>query len=188
MTMRYLTVILLLVALPSGDCLLAAEPTASKRLRFENASVRVSMMPRSPEQMAAFYEARKFPPDMINRLKNECFVTVGIHNKTSDILWLELENWAFSASDNPVKRYHRNEWPDVWKSLAVPMASQSTFRWTLLPESLDFRPDEREGGNIILQRTDKAIRVSARFRTGADKSGIPVDIQLDNLVCAGDTQ
>jgi hypothetical protein len=186
--MRYLAVTFLLVALHNGNYLLAAEPPANKRLRFENASLRVSMVPRSPEQMAAFYEARKFPVAMIERLKKECFITVGIHNKTNDILWLELDNWAFSTSGKPLKRYHRNEWRNVWKSLAVPMASQSTFRWTLLPEILDFRPDEREGGNIILQRTDKAIRVSARFRTGADKSGKAVEIQLDKLFCSGDAQ
>ncbi len=186
--MRYLAVTLLLVTLHSSSGPLAAEPIASKRLRFENASLRVSMLPRTPEQIAAFYEARKFPVDMIERLKKECFVTVGIHNKTNDILWLELDNWTFSAAGKPVKRYHRNEWRSVWKSLAVPMASQSTFRWTLLPESLDFRPGEREGGNIILHRTNRAIRVNARFRTGADKSGKPVDIQVDELYCSGDAQ
>lgn len=51
-------------------------------------------------------------------------------------------------------------------------ARQPTFRWTLLPENLDFQPDEREGGNIMLPRTrDPLLR-----------------LKFDNLYCAEDPQ
>jgi len=34
----------------------------------------------------------------------------------------------------------------------IPLASQSTFRWMLLPETLSFYAHEREGGNIVLKK------------------------------------
>lgn len=164
----------------------AASDKSDNRHHFENKQLVIRITARSPDQIAAFYEARGFPGNMIARLKNECFMTVGIKNKTRDILWLDLAQWQFSSAGKAVKRYHRNEWTSVWHSLEVPLASQSTFRWTLLPELLDFRPDEREGGNIILERQNGAYTLTARFMSGEDKRGKPVDAIIENIHCAKD--
>lgn len=173
----------LFLACTAGLAIAAAKQDNS-RLLFENDQLAIRLSPRSPEQIAAFYEARGFPRNMIARLKNECFITVGINNKSAEVLWLDLANWQFSSTTQAVKRYHRNEWKPVWQGLGVPMASQSTFRWTLLPESLDFRPHEREGGNIILQRADAPLTLSAHFMTGKDKQGEVINIAIENIRCA----
>jgi hypothetical protein len=64
------------------------------------------------------------------------------------------------------------------------MASISTFRWTLIPETLDYLPDEEEGGNIILPRVEGPITVKASFATGDDRQGPVVTIEYDKLYCA----
>lgn len=177
-----------LIFVISTTSLFAAEKPSSDRLRFENDQLVVRVSPRSPDQIAAFYEGRKFPPSMIERLKKACFITVGIHNKSGKVLWHNLKRWRFTSGNQPVKRYHRNEWKSEWDSLQVPMASQSTFRWTLLPEVLDFRAGEREGGNIILQRTDKAFDIHARFILGRNKDGKMIDVVLENITCGRDAK
>ena len=68
----------------------------------------------------------------------------------------------------------------------IPMAHQSTFRWTLLPELLDFHPREKEGGNIIISRLGKPFSISARFDTGKERQGKPITMNFNNLTCKTD--
>jgi len=70
--------------------------------------------------------------------------------------------------------------------MQIPLEHQSTFRWTLLPEILDFQPEEREGGNIILPRSDQPMQIHASFPTRADKSGDPLTVIFNNIKCAKD--
>ncbi len=155
--------------------LIAAEP------------VSVEFRPRTPEQMSAFYEARGFPRPMIELLAKQCFITVRIRNSGDRIIWLDLARWRFSSAGEPLQRYHRNYWKPLWTRMQVPLAKQSTFRWTLLPEQLDYQPDETEGGNIILPRVNTPITLEATFATGPDKSGTPIHYRNDKLKCAYDT-
>jgi len=153
---------------------------------FENNDVKITFVPRTPEQMASFYEARGFPKKMIDVIMQQCFITVGIDNKSKDVLWLDLENWRFSANGKPVKRQHRDYWKKRWMEMSIPLASQSTFRWTLLPEILDYLPDEHEGGNIVLPRVKEPITLNASFASGANKNGPVINISYDKLQCIED--
>ncbi len=162
--------------------LLASTPAAEAG----SALLKIEFTPRSPEQMAAFYEARGFPRPMIDILKQQCFITVRIHNNGEGVIWAELDNWHFDANGKTLKREHRDYWKRRWEDMQVPLASQSTFRWTLLPEALDYQPGETEGGNIILPRTGSPITLQATFRTGVDKNGPVIRRRYENLRCAED--
>ena len=148
----------------------------------------IELVPHSPEQMSAFYEARSFPKSMINLLDKTCYMTVRIKNTSQDVIWLDLSQWHFTTGDTPIHRFHRNEWLQRWKEMEIPLRFQSTFRWTLLPEVLDYQSGEEEGGNIILKRTDKPITLNATFPTGQNKQGKPYALILNNLRCAEDAQ
>jgi hypothetical protein len=158
----------------------AAEKNTS--LGFENAQLRLQLFPRSTEQMAGFFEARGFPENMIETLSAYCFFTVIIENKTDGKLWFDLREWNFSSRQKPIARMPRSKWPPMWKELNVPMSAQSTFRWTLLPESLDFYAGESEGGNIILQKTATKFSLLARFAIGKDKRALLANV--DDMQCA----
>lgn len=153
-------------------------------LRISSADIHIELSPRTPNQMAAFYEARGFPAEMIELLKQQCFITVRIHNQRDDSAWLELANWSFSHAGKPLQRLHRDAWQQRWQDMNMPMSSRATFRWTLLPESLDYLPDEEEGGNIILPRVDGGIVLHAEFKTGADKRGPVITIDSPEFSCA----
>lgn len=161
----------------------AAKPD---RRVYENEVLKLSVTPRTPQQMAAFYEGRGFPSEAIALTRTACFFTIGIHNKSRDILWLDTANWKFHTTTGPLKRISRDEWKHRWQELELPLSYQSTFRWTLLPARLDFQPDEREGGNITLPRTDKPFSLRATFATGVDKQGPRIDVLMEDLRCAED--
>lgn len=159
---------------------------AKTTAEYDSALLRVKISAARPQGISAFYEARGFHKEMINILKQQCFITVYIKNKSNDFIWLDLSKWKFTHNDGEVTRLDRNYWKNKWQLMNIPLAHQSTFRWTLIPEQLDFHPGEREGGNIILPRTGKSFNITASFPTRADKQGKPVSINFNNLECAPD--
>jgi hypothetical protein len=70
--------------------------------------------------------------------------------------------------------------------MGIPLSKQSTFRWTLLPETRDSFPGGHDGGNILLPFTREPISLTATFATGEDKQGEPITITTDKLFCAED--
>ena len=64
------------------------------------------------------------------------------------------------------------------------MAFQSTFRWTLLPETLELFPDEQEGGNVVLVQNDNTFSLQADFAVGKNASEGNIAAFIDNLRCA----
>ena len=155
----------------------------SHRVEFENATLKLIVMPHTREQMKAFYEGRGFPEMAIKAVAEACFMTVVVKNKTKDILWLELDNWRFSSESTQVKRLDRSYWQQRWETLHIPLASRSTFGWTLLPEQRDLRADEGVGGNITMAFTTAPFALDARFYLGEDKHGGPVAVHLNKIQC-----
>lgn len=154
----------------------------------KTAELEIDFTPRTANQLGSFYEARGFPREMREVLAEQCFITVGILNTSDEKIWLDLSNWKFSAAGKPIKRQHRDYWKQRWQDMGMPLSKQSTFRWTLIPETLDYLPGEHEGGNIILPFTDQAISLTATFATGDNKQGETITIHTDQLFCAEDAQ
>ena len=140
----------------------------------------------TPDQMAAFYEARGFPRGAIEHLRRTCFVMTHIENRGKDVIWLELKNWRFLSGRGEVRPLDRNYWNTVWDEIAMPPASRSTFGWTLLPEERDLQPDEPAGGNVILPGVDGPFTLQADFLTGKDRRAGLIRVRFENLRCAGD--
>ncbi|MCR4301379.1 MAG: hypothetical protein NUV51_07190 [Sulfuricaulis sp.] len=152
----------------------------------KDSGIKLHTSPRSPEQIAAFYEARGFPNTAIEALTQTCFVTVSFHNRSGDVVWLELSRWRFvDEHGREVKRRNRAYWNALWEKLGVPMANRATFGWTQLPEVRDLRPSEPVGGNVALLPPSGRFRLEARFATGAHKQGKEIIVILDDLSCPG---
>ena len=157
-------------------------------LSYEDELLRLRLIPRTEEQMAGFFEARGFPVAMISELSQHCFFTVVIKNKSKNSVLLDMSQWHFVEDEKTggqeVRRIPRGYWPPKWAAMHVPMSAQSTFRWTLLPEKLDFHPDESEGGNIILEGTTGRFSLMAQFGLGpTGQNGVRV-VRINNLECA----
>jgi len=153
------------------------------RYKVENQSIKFGLYPRTPEQMAAFYEGRGFPKKAIEATTQHCFITVGMRNLSKTMLWLDQSRWRIYNDQGTIARTSRDQWKQKWQQLDVPLANQATFTWTLLPETRDLHPDEPVGGNITLQATDQAFMVEAVFATGNDKKGKPLVIKIENVHC-----
>lgn len=162
-------------------------PGDRDRVSREVDGVVITAIPRTPEQMAAFYEARGFPDAMLAIVRERCFITFRVHNTRRDVVWLDLDLWTFTGPQGVVQRLDRDWWKARWKEVEAPMPNQSTFRWTLIPEQLDYRPDEAEGGNITLVPVRTPFHLDAVFPTGPDRDGGEIQVRMNNLRCAEDT-
>lgn len=152
-------------------------------VQLTTADYRLSASTRTLEQIAAFYEARGFPKPAIEVLKQQCYLTVYFHNKSKNIIWVDLGNWRFTTADGPLPRRDRQYWKQQWSKMDLAMRFQSTFRWTLMPERLDFRPDEREGGNLTLPYSKQPIRLNAVLTIINNGEETRKPIQLDGILC-----
>jgi hypothetical protein len=170
-----------------GGCLVVTvSPALEKPYQgpfVENADILFVLMPRTPEQMAAFYEARGFPPAAIARIKATCFVTVHIENRSRQTIWMEPDTWKFSNRDQPLQRLDRDYWNTQWDAVDLPRANRSTFGWTQLPAVRDLQPEESVGGNIVFPGTTASFDLEATLQTGQDRRGKQLEIRFENVNC-----
>jgi hypothetical protein len=165
-------------------CLFWMHPLFAADARLAREGVELFVSARTPEQIGAFYAARGLPPAALQELSKVCFLTVGLHNRRSETLWLEPAQWRFlDAKGNAFSRIARPEWTARWQALQVPLAAQSTFGWTQLPESRDLYPDESVGGNVTVVPPTGNFSLIARFRTGADGKGKMIELTVPGLSC-----
>jgi len=182
LTLRHYLIVLIacIVTVQSYTVYAAKE---ENRYKIENQFVKFGLYPRTPEQMAAFYEGRGFPRQAIEATTQHCFITVGMRNISKTKIWLDLARWRIYNKQGDIARTNRDQWKQKWQQLNVSLASQATFNWTLLPETRDLHPDEPVGGNITLQATDHPFTIEAVFATGEDQQGKPLVIKIDNVRC-----
>ena len=183
---RSLFALILLVAGHCAHALPWADGEEPPGPYVDNPELFMLLRLHTPEQIAAFYEARGFIPAAVERIRRTCFITVHIHNKSDTVLWLETANWRISANGKPVRRFGRDYWDGVWDEINLPQASRSTFGWTQLPEVRDLQPTEPVGGNIALPRDGRSFTIEADFFTGQDKRKGMVSVTFENLQCPED--
>jgi len=150
---------------------------------FENDRLLMVLIPRTPEQMAAFYEARGFPKKAIDLITDTCFVTVHIENRSQQVTWLETANWRLDSDNQTLPVLGSDYWNSQWDKIELPQANRSTFFWTLLPARVDLRAAEPVGGNIVLPGNVRKFHIEANFMTGSDKGGKPLQINFESVEC-----
>jgi len=150
---------------------------------FKTKQVRIKLRPRSPEQIAAFYFGRGFPLAMVNEIKQLCFITVSLHNRSKHKLLLDFTNWYFNSKTNALKRYTNSYWIKIWKKHKYPKPSIATFTWTTLKDQFEFQPDEYEAGNIILKRSSDLINIKGTLFLLKNNKPVPIKINFEGIRC-----
>lgn len=155
-----------------------------KPLEYEDDEIYMRLVIRNKEQLTGFYTGREFPKPAIDEILKTCFITPMVLNKKFDALWVEPDSWIFMIDGKPIQRITRDYWKAVWQDTGLSLAHQSTFGWTLMPETRDLRFDEGVGGSIVIPMQKKAFTLKARFNTGLDKKGKARVITFKNVLCA----
>ena len=151
--------------------------------RYETNNFKLRIIAQGPEQMSGFYEGRGFSKQAIDEIKKACFITVLMTNNSDKMIWLDISRWRFYAKDKPIERYKRAYWKSKFNERNIPLAHQSTFGWTLLPEARDLYPNEPVGGNVTFVKTKASFTMEMRFQTGINKEGKEIVVKFDEVTC-----
>lgn len=166
-------------------CVASASYAADTRITREGLSFYLSV--RTPEQTSAFYSARGLPLAAVQAIAKTCFLTVGLHNRGADIIWLDLATWRFiDANGRAITRISIPEWTTRLQAMQVPLAAQATFSWTQMPETRDMQPDESVGGNVPIVPPPGEFTLTAQFPTGVAGKGKPIVISVPGITCPRD--
>lgn len=158
-------------------------------LLYEDSQIKFQVLLQTPKQISAFYEGRGFSRPAIDRLASACFIALLVHNKSRDVLWLDLTQWQFEGPGaTKIDRLSRDYWVNHWDATGLDQASRSTYGWTLMPEQRDLREDEGVGGRVSLPMQKQAFTLIANFNTGATKSGAVKTVRIDSIICKPDTE
>lgn len=149
----------------------------------ENDDLLMVLMPHTPDQITAFYEARGFPQTALELISDTCFVTVHIENKSRRVIWLETANWSLSSNNRTIRQRSEEDWDALWDEISLPLANRATFGWTQLPEQRDLQPDEPVGGNIVLDGDIRKFNLEAHFLTGTHKRGGMLKVRFQDIDC-----
>lgn len=171
--------LIVLSLLASGLCAEAAKPR-----EYEDNDVYMRLVIRDSDQLTAFYVGREFPQNAINEILKTCFITPMVLNKKYDALWVEPDSWILSVGNKPIERIKREYWKVIWKDVGLSKAHQSTFGWTLMPETRDLRLDEGVGGSIVIPIQSSPFTLKAHFNTGLNKEGKVRVITFKDISCA----
>lgn len=148
--------------------------------------LQVRVLPHTPLQMAAFYEARGFSVGAIDELDKACFMTVSLVNLRQDIVWLEPQRWVLrDKAGRTVPLLDKTYWDKRWRQNGVSAGARTAFRWTQLPMSRDLQPEEPVGGNITFIPRNGPFSLEMRFFLGPDKDRGEMKIRLTGLPCRG---
>lgn len=178
---RTLAIAILCLALPAAPAVAMDKPYPGPYV--ENDDLLVVLRPHHRESMAAFYEARGFPQAAIDLISRSCFITVHVHNRSDDTLWLDVSEWRFSSGGNPVSRLDRAYWDRQWENIDLRQASRSTFGWTQLPQVRDLQPDEPVGGNLTFPLGHDTIDLTLKLPTGKDRRGRLISVEFRDIAC-----
>ena len=154
---------------------------------FENERMLIELIPRTPSQMSAFYEARGFPEAALERIRHTCFMTLHIENRSRNILWVDLGQWHFYADGKEIPRLGEHYWQQQWDEIRLRQASRSTFGWTQFPQLRDLQPEEPVGGNLVFPGNIRRINIDVVLQTGADRKGPVIRLGFGNVDCRRDT-
>jgi hypothetical protein len=152
-------------------------------LKYDDGEVFMRLVIRSKDQLTAFYAGRGFSKPAIAEILKTCFITPIVKNKTLDTLWIEPDTWRFSLNGKPIERIRRDYWTKVWDKIVLSLAHQSTFGWTLLPETRNLQLDESAGGSIAIPMQTQPFTLVAHFNTGPDKKGAQKIITFKGVSC-----
>jgi hypothetical protein len=150
---------------------------------IENDDLLVVLRPQIRAGMAAFYEARGFPPAARDLITATCFVTVHVRNKSRRVIWLDLAEWTFTSNGKPLKRLGLDYWDKQWDGINLRQASRSTFGWTQFPAVRDLQPDEPVGGNLVFPGDTQTFDMILNLPTGKDRSGDRIRLEFRNVNC-----
>jgi hypothetical protein len=123
---------------------------------WSNQTVSIRLVQRLPDQTRAFFAARGFSRDHVERIAQSCvFQTVFKNIAAADsdmVIRYDLTEWQIRFNDSQPKQKLKQrlkvkqQWMDEWKQSNAPPKAQIAFSWSLLPTQQKYKAGDYNWG------------------------------------------
>lgn len=120
---------------------------------WRNALVSIRLVQRLPDQSRAYFMARNFPSEYIEKIAQSCvfqsiFKNTAPANKDHEIKY-DLSEWRITYKNKQHGLRIRENWLAEWQVNKVPKAAQIAFEWSLFPTRQRYQPGDFNWGMIM---------------------------------------
>lgn len=149
----------------------------------EGVTIRLGQI--SPDQTRAFYLARGFDRQGVERIAAACVFQTVLRNGTSSRVSFNLGEWRARGTGWEVAPKLDGDWQREWQSWGAPKAARAAFRWALFPSVQEYDPGDWNMGMVtypVAAGTKFNLEIVWRTPDGRKSTTIT------GLRCANDSQ
>lgn len=154
---------------------------------LRDAGISLRLVQRQPDQTRAFFMARGFSREAVERIAQRCVfqtvfknVSAGAHAATIEY---DLRDWTVRGADADARLLTREYWAEQWLKLGVAKSARIAFEWALFPTRQIYHPgDYNWGMSVVDLAPGSSFDVSVTWRQG----GTSHSGRIEGVRCAPD--
>jgi hypothetical protein len=113
----------------------------------------VRLVQRLPDQTRAFFMARGFGRDAVERIARSCVFQTVFQNTSNasapDALEYDLRDWVVQSGERRQRMMTREDWAAIWAEQGAPKPARIAFEWALFPTRQTYNPGDYNWGMSI---------------------------------------
>ena len=126
--------------------------------RLRDGAFELEVIQRLPDQTRAFFEARGFGTDAVDRIARTCVMQAILRNP-SDVATLDvnLEAWRRTAAGEEGRLRLREDWMRTWAEDGTGAPARIAMNWALFPTRQQFAPGDYNWGMMSFDLPPGAV-------------------------------
>lgn len=155
---------------------------------FTSPGMSVRLVQRLPDQTRAFFMARGFDREAVERIAQSCVFQTVFRNTSNasepDALEYDLRDWSVHTGERHQGMMTREDWARIWAEQGAPSAARIAFEWALFPTRQTYNPGDYNWGMSIF-----GLAPGTRFELTLvwNQYGERHTARIEDLQCAPDT-
>jgi hypothetical protein len=174
----------LLAAPVSAEVLTGEDPeTGLRSWTWSHAGTSVQLLQLLPDQIRAFFLARGFEGEEVERIARACVFQTIFRNDGDRPVEYDLEDWSLLNRGERRPLRTRERWDAEWQTHPIDEPARIALRWALLPTVQGFEPGDYNWGMTsfgLPPGEPLDLRIVVRI------AGEQITAQIPSVVCAAD--
>ena len=122
--------------------------------RLRDSALELEVIQRLPDQTRAFFEARGFGADEVDRIAAACVMQAILRNVSDDVtLDVNLAEWHRTAAADTGPLRLREDWMNLWEEGGAAGPARIALYWALFPTRQRFAPGDYNWGKMSFALT-----------------------------------
>ena len=152
---------------------------------WREAGVSLLLVQRLPDQTRAFFLARGFTSEAVERIANACVFQTVFRNEGSRTLVYDLDDWQVVHDGQRQGLLTRERWAETWHDGEASEAARISLHWAHLPTRQKFEPgDYNWGMSSFGLPPGKSFDLAVEVTLGGES----ITRKMPGILCADDVE